>query len=194
MKTILRCTLAALGLLAATNVTRAQGTGPSIILGGGYLEQPENAYGFAQLRWTVYEDAAFAHTFFGELLIHSDDAELDFIGPGGAVLFSEDGDLVFWDGTINYEFEAKIAPPLSFYAGVGGGFEAISIDDRFDDTLDEDFKFIAQVFLGLRAKFESGLSVQLGARHLFRDDFSLLGDQFIVEDTWGFELSVGFRF
>jgi hypothetical protein len=31
-------------------------------------------------------------------------------------------------------------------------------------------------------------------RRIFREDFSLLGDQFSTEDAWAFDLGIGFRF
>jgi len=36
--------------------------------------------------------------------------------------------------------------------------------------------------------------VQAGARYVFRDDFQLLGDQFITEDSVAFEASIGSSF
>lgn len=166
--------------------------GARIMLGGGYLEEPGTGYFVGSLGWTVYEDAAFAHTFFGEVLVHSDDSRLDFPGPGGAILFTEPADLVFSNITLNYEFEAKLNSIFSFYAGAGAGGEFISINDRFEIALDEDLNFVSQAFAGIRVNLGESLEANIGIRHVFREDFELLNDQFIVEDSFGFEVSIGF--
>jgi len=186
--------LFSLGLLAPASAQFSREGGLHAMLGGGYLEEPATGYIFGQLGWTPYEDAAFAHTFFLEGLFHSDDSQLDFIGPGGFVLFREDADLVFANITGNYQLEAKIAEPVSLYGGAGAGFELVSINDRFDESLDEDVNFLAQVFAGIRIEITQGLQITAGIRRIFREDFSLLGDQFITEDAWGYEFGIGFRF
>ena len=178
-----------IGAIALTSAAHGQfnnATG-SLLLGGGYLEDPNTAYGFGQFRATVYEDDAFAHTFFFEILGHADDAELDF------GTFTEDGDITFINLTLNYELEAKLFGPISAYAGGGAGVEIVNVDDRFNFSLDSDSNFVGQVFLGLRANYTPGF-VQIGARYLFRDDFELLGDQFETNDSWAFEIGGGFRF
>jgi len=184
-----------LGALVLTSTSYAQFSprGAGILLGGGYLEEPEDAYFFGQLRGTVYEDQAVAHTFFLEFLGHQDDAEIEFFDFNGSS-FTEDGDLNFANFTVNYELEAKLGGPVSFYVGGGVGVEYVSLDDRFDFSIDDDTNFVGQVFAGLRFKTQRGLSAQLGARYIFRQDFDILGDEFIAEDTFGFEASVGFRF
>ncbi len=169
-------------------------TGVHLLLGGGYLEQPENAYFFVQLGWTAYEDARFAHTIFGEGLFHGDDSRLDFLDANNMVLFSEDADIVFSNLTANYELELKIFEPVSLYVGGGAGAEAISINDRFDVAVDEDYNFVAQAFAGVRVKVGQAVEASVGVRRIFREDFSLLNDQFITEDTWGLEAAIGVRF
>ena len=72
--------------------------------------------------------------------------------------------------------------------------DALSLAVEGDDELDSDANFVAQVFAGFRAHFPSGVVAQAGARYIFRDDFQLLGDQFITEDSVAFEASIGFRF
>ena len=158
------------------------------MLGGGYLDNPGKGYGFAQIRGTFYEDDSFSHTAFLEILGHADDAILDFD------TFQEDGDITFINITANYEIEAKLFGPISAYAGGGVGVEIVSLDDRFDFEIDSDANFVAQVFMGLRADFGNGFLMQAGARFLMRDDFALLGDQFITEDSWAFEIGAGFQF
>ena len=74
------------------------------------------------------------------------------------------------------------------------GVEYVSLDDRFNFSADDDTNFLGQVFAGFRFRTQGGLSAQLGARYLFRQDFDILGDEFIAEDTFGFEASIGFRF
>lgn len=165
-----------------------------LLLGGGYLEQPEKAYFFVQLGWTAYEDARFAHTIFGEGLFHGDDSRLDFLGANNVVLFSEDADIIFSNLTANYELELKIFEPVSLYAGGGAGVEAISINDRFDVAVDEDYNFVAQVVAGVRVNLGKSAEASIGVRRIFKEDFSLLNDQFITEDSWGLEASVGIRF
>ncbi|MDB4353794.1 hypothetical protein N9Z02_00665 [Akkermansiaceae bacterium] len=167
--------------------------GGGIMIGGGYLDDPGKAYGFGQLRGTVYEDEQFTHIIFLEIMGHQDDATLVFDAPGGGSFF-ENGDISFLNITANYELEAKLEGPLSFYIGGGIGIEAISLDDRFDYSIDNDTNFTAQVFAGFRANFDNGVTGQLGVRHLFREDFKLLGDQFETNDSWGYELSVGWKF
>lgn len=181
-----------LGLASATQAQLANVRG-SVMLGGGYMENPGEVYGFLQLRGTVYEDDAFAHTFFLEFLGHSDDAVLETVGPGG-LTFLENGDIGFSNFTLNYEVEMKLDSYLSFYAGAGAGIEYVSLDDRFDFSIDSDTNFVGQAFVGLRANFGSNIVAQLGARQLWREDFSLLNDQFLTEDTVAYELSIGFRF
>lgn len=183
-----------LAVLAFTGIASGQGTGMqgSIMLGGGYLEDPGRGYGFLQLRGTFYEDDAFSHTVFLEYLGHADDAVLEFATPGGGSFF-EDGDILFSNITLNYELEAKISSSVSFFAGAGVGVELINLDDRFDFTVDSDSNFVAQTFAGVRADFGS-MWAQLGVRYLMREDFSLLGDQFLTNDSAAYELSVGFKF
>ena len=160
-----------------------------MVIGGGYLEKPGTAYGFGQIRGTVYEDHSVAHSVFLDILGHQDGAVIE-LKNGNLVR----GDISFVNITANYELEAKLSGALSFYAGGGAGIELVSIDDRFDDVLDSDANFVAQVFCGFRAHYPSGVVVQAGARYIFRDDFQLLGDQFITEDSVAFEASIGFRF
>jgi len=184
--------LSALSLTGSAHAQFARLQG-GIMLGGGYLEEPGKAYGFGQLRGTFYEDDAFAHTLFLEFLGHTDDAVLEFAVPGGGSFF-EDGDITFANITANYELEMKLGGPVSFYLGAGAGVEIVSIDDSFDISIDTDTNFVAQAFFGLRANFQSGFMAQAGARYLMREDFSLLGDQFVTEDSWAYEASFGFRF
>ncbi len=187
--------ITAAGLLALTSTSHAlspniQG---SFLLGGGYLEDPGEVYGFGQLRGTFYEDNSFAHTIFLEVLIHNDDAEL-FTPDGLGGFFVDDGDITFVNLTLNYELEAKLGGPISFFIGGGAGVELVSLDDRFDYSVDTDSNFVAQAFGGFRANFNSGFMAQIGARYIMRDDFSLLSDQFVTEDSWAYEASIGFRF
>lgn len=181
-------------LIASAGMAKGQSGGlfPAVSLGGGYLDDPGRPYFFAQIRGTLYEDSAFRHTLFGEFLWHTDDAELEFIGPGGGIFF-EDGDIDFINLTANYELEAKLSSTFSLYGGVGAGVELINLDDRFNFTVDSDSNFVAQGFAGVRANFDD-FWAQLGVRYLFRDDFRLLRDQFVTEDSLAYELSVGFRF
>lgn len=53
---------------------------------------------------------------------------------------------------------------------------------------------MGQVFAGVRVEFSQSFHFTAGVRRLFREDFSLLGDQFVTEDAWGFEAGFGFRF
>lgn len=191
MKTKLISVLAALGLVSAAHA-QFTGLSGSVLLGGGYMEDPGEGYAFLQLRGTFYEDDAFAHTVFFEILGHADDAVLEFSDRGRT--FLENGDITFVNYTLNYELEAKLSSRLSFYVGAGAGIEHISLDDRFDFTIDSDTNFVVQSFAGLRAKFGNSVSLQLGARHFWREDFALLGDQFVTDDSLAYELSLGFRF
>ena len=192
MKKPLITLLAGLGLASAANAQFSDMQG-GLLLGGGYLDDPGKAYGFGQIRGTLYEDDTFAHTFFIELLGHTDDAVLEYIGRGGR-LFLEDGDITFVNLTANYELEIKLAGPVSLFAGAGAGLEFVSLDDSFDYSIDNDTNFVAQAFGGLRANFPSGFMLQAGARYLVRDDFALLGDQFLTNDSWSYELSLGCKF
>ena len=192
MKKPLITLLAGLGLASAANAQFSDMQG-GLLLGGGYLDDPGKAYGFGQIRGTLYEDDTFAHTFFIELLGHTDDAVLEYIGRGGR-LFLEDGDITFVNLTANYELEIKLAGPISFFAGAGAGLEFVRLDDSFDYSIDNDTNFVAQAFGGLRANFPSGFMLQAGARYLVRDDFALLGDQFLTNDSWSYEFSLGFKF
>ena len=184
-----------MGIVGLTSASQAQfaGINGGIMLGGGYMESPGQAYGFLQLRGTVYEDDAFAHNLFFEFLGHSDDAELEFVGPGGRTFF-EDGDIDFSNFTLNYELEAKLSSAVSFYAGAGAGIEYVSLDDRFNFSIDSDTNFVGQAFVGFRARIGQSFVAQIGVRHLWREDFSLLNDQFLTEDTTAYDLSIGFRF
>jgi opacity protein-like surface antigen len=110
------------------------------------------------------------------------------------VLFSEDADIIFVNLTANYEFELKVFEPVSLYAGGGAGAELITINDRFDEAVDEDVNFVAQVFAGIRVSLGSSIDASVGVRRIFREGLSLLGDQFSTEDAWGFEAGIGFRF
>lgn len=187
--------LSILFAVAATASASAQlaSLGGGILLGGGYLDDPEKGYAFGQIRGTFYEDDRVAHTVFLEILGHGDDATLIFDdGFGGT--FAEDGDITFLNVTANYEIELKLAGPLSVYAGGGAGIEFVTVDDRFDLQVDSDTNFSAQVFAGLRANFQNGFHLQAGVRYLFREDFSLLGDQFVTNDSWGYEIGGGFKF
>lgn len=187
--------IASFSLVLITPASAQLGNGGlNLMIGGGYLAEPSTPYFFAQVGWTAYEDARFAHRIFGEGLFHADDSQLDFIGPGNVILFSEDADIIFANLTANYELVVKIAKPLSLYAGGGAGVEAITINDRFEQALDEDLNFVAQVFAGIRVRLGSTIDASVGVRRIFREDFSLLNDQFITEDAWGFEAGVGFRF
>ena len=190
MKTKLNTTLGFVGLVTASHAQFA-GINGGVLLGGGYLEDPGEGFGFLQLRGTFYEDDALAHTVFFEVLGHSDDAVLEFPFPGGGSYF-ENGDITFANFTLNYELEAKLGLGFSLYAGGGIGVEYISLDDRFDFSIDSDTNFLAQTFAGVR--FGKGIFGQLGIRYLWREDFSLLGDQFVTEDSLAYELSVGFSF
>lgn len=187
--------ITALGALALTSTSYAQFSSleGGIMLGGGYLEDPGKAYGFGQLRGTFYEDNSFAHTIFLEVLGHTDDVVLEYPGRGGRI-FLEDGDISFVNLTLNYELEAKLGGPISFFIGGGAGVEFVNLDDSFDYSIDTDSNFVAQAFGGFRANFQSGFMAQVGARYIMRDDFALLGDQFVTEDSWAFEASIGFRF
>ncbi len=189
------CLFTALALICSVAISQAQlgSSGGAVVIGGGYLDKPGTAYGFGQIRGTVYEDHSVAHSVFLDILAHRDEAILEFVDLGGFSFF-ESGDISFVNITANYEVEAKLSGALSFYAGGGAGIELVSIDDRFDDVLDSDANFVAQVFAGFRAHFPSGVVAQAGARYIFRDDFQLLGDQFITEDSLAFEASIGFRF
>ena len=186
--------LAGLMTLALTTMANAQfgGTRGSVMLGGGYLDDPGKAYGFVQLRGTFYEDDAFAHTVFLEYLGHTDDADLEFAAPGGGTFF-EDGDILFSNITINYELEAKLTSALSVFAGAGAGVELINLDDRFNFNIDSDSNFVTQVFAGVRADFGSWWG-QAGVRYIMREDFALLGDQFLTNDSSAYEIAVGFKF
>ena len=164
-----------------------------IMLGGGYLDNPGKAFGFGQFRGAFYEDDAFAHTVFLEVLGHTDDAVLEYAGRGGSI-FLEDGEISFVNVTLNYELEAKLGGPISFFIGAGAGVEFVSLDDSFDYSIDTDSNYVAQAFGGFRANFQSGFIAQIGARYLMRDDFALLGDQFVTEDSWAYEASFGLRF
>ena len=183
------------GIVGLTTASQAQfgGVGAAIMLGGGYMEDPGEAYATIQLRGTVYEDDAFAHNVFLEFLGHSDDAELELIDRGGRPFF-ENGDIRFANFTLNYELETKLSPAISFYVGAGAGIEHISLDDRFDFSIDSDTNFLGQAFVGFRAKLGRSFFAQIGVRHLWREDFSLLDDQFLTEDTTAYDLSIGFRF
>lgn len=192
MKNCFSIAIGALGLISTSQAGLA-GMQGGVMLGGGYLEEPGAGYFFGQLRGTFYEDDAVAHTAFFEFLGHRDDAVLEFARPGGGTFF-EDGDITFSNFTLNYELEAKLSETISFYAGAGAGIEYVSIDDRFDISLDSDTNFVAQFFAGFRANFSDGFMAQAGARYLMRDDFSLLGDQFVTDDSWAFEASIGFKF
>ena len=88
----------------------------------------------------------------------------------------------------------KVAGPVSLFAGGGAGVEVISINDRFEESLDEDYNFVAQVFAGVRVILGESFQASAGVRRVFREDFELLNDQFITEDTWGFDFSLGLRF
>ncbi|MDG1071545.1 MAG: hypothetical protein P8P32_08030 [Akkermansiaceae bacterium] len=189
------CLFTALALICSVAISQAQfgSSGGAVVIGGGYLDKPGTAYGFGQIRGTIYEDHSVAHSVFLDILAHRDEAILEFVDPRGFSFF-ESGDISFVNITANYEVEAKLNGVLSFYAGGGAGIELVSIDDRFDDVLDSDANFVAQVFAGFRAHFPSGVVAQAGARYIFRDDFQLLGDQFITEDSLAFEASIGFRF
>lgn len=190
----LACGLAASLALLSPAAAQLSMQGARITLGGGYLEQPETGYFVGQLGTSVYEDARFTHSLFAEVLIHGDDSKLDFLGPGGAVLFTEDADIVFTNITGNYELEVKVAGPVSLFAGGGAGVEVISINDRFEESLDEDYNFVAQVFAGVRVILGESFQASAGVRRVFREDFELLNDQFITEDSWGFDFSLGLRF
>ena len=186
--------LAAVITLAFTMVAHAQSDAirGSVMLGGGYLEDPGRGYGFLQLRGTFYEDDAFAHTVFLEYLGHTDDAVLEFGVPGMGG-FIEDGDILFSNITLNYELEAKLGSAVSVFAGAGAGIELVNLDDRFNFNIDSDSNFVAQAFAGIRADFGSFWG-QLGVRYVMRDDVALLGDQFVTNDSAAYELSVGFKF
>ncbi|MDP0489908.1 MAG: hypothetical protein Q7Q71_02510 [Verrucomicrobiota bacterium JB023] len=186
-RTITAISLALCGMASA----QLQGGG-GIILGGGYLEDPGKGYAFAQIRGTLYEDDAFAHHVFLEILGHGDDAELTYASGGS--FFTEDGDIAFVNVTANYELEMKLSNWLSVYGGGGLGAEFVSLDDEFDYNIDNDTNFVAQTFVGLRAQYQNGFAIQAGARYIFREDFSLLGDQFITNDSWAFEVGAGFSF
>lgn len=192
MKTRLITTLGFLGLASASHA-QFSGLSGGVALGGGYMEDPDEVYGFVQLRGTFYEDDSFAHSVFLEVLGHSDDAILEFPFAGGGSFF-ENGDITFANYTLNYELEAKLSPGFSFYVGGGAGIEYVSLDDRFDFSLDSDTNFVAQTFAGFRFKMGENFAAQVGARYLWRDDFALLGDQFVTEDSVAYELSIGFRF
>ena len=192
MKAILISSVVGLIALAGSAQAQLANTSGGILLGGGYLEDPETGYGFGQLRWTFYEDDSFAHTLFLDVLAHVDDADLIIDTPQGT--FREDGDITFVNITLNYELEAKLYGPLSIYAGGGAGVEIISLDDRFDFEIDSDTNFVAQFFAGVRADFGNGFLLQAGARYIIRDDFELLGGQFVAEDTFAFEIGAGFQF
>ncbi|MGJ8726452.1 MAG: hypothetical protein ACSHYB_18030 [Roseibacillus sp.] len=192
MKTILISSLASLIALACSAQAQFANTSGGVMLGGGYLENPEKGYAFGQLRGTFYEDDSFSHTAFLEILGHADDAELTF--TKGGVSSTEDGDITFVNITANYELEAKLFGPISAYAGGGIGVEIVSVDDRFDIVLDSDANFVAQVFMGLRADFGNGFLLQAGARYLMREDSEVLDKQFITEDSWAFEIGAGFQF
>lgn len=181
-------------LIASAGIARADiaGVPVSVMLGGGYLEDPGKAYGFFQVRGTVYEDDAFAHHLFLEYLGHTDDAVLEFARPGGG-FFTEDGDILFSNVTLNYELEAKLSSSFSVFVGAGAGVEFVSLDDRFDFSIDSDSNFVAQAFAGVRGDF-GPFWAQAGVRYLMREDFRLLGDQFVTEDSAAFEVSVGFKF
>lgn len=183
------------GIVGLTAVSEAQfaGINGGIMLGGGFMEDPDKGYGFLQLRGSFYEDDAVSHTLFVEILGHSDDAELEFLDLAGVPYF-ENGEINFTNFTLNYELEAKLSSTISFYAGAGGGIERVSLDDAFDSLVDSDRNFVGQAFAGFRAKLGKSFFAQVGIRHLWREDFSLLVDQFLVEDTTAYDLSIGFRF
>ena len=190
MKSLL--TIASTAFLAFAGSSSAQLSNVSggFLLGGGYLEDPGQAYGFGQLRGTFYEDDSFSHTVFLEVLGYVDDADVIFNNAFGGT-FSQDGDITFVNVTLNYELEAKLFGPISVYGGGGVGAEFVNVDSGFI-SLDSDANFIGQFALGLRADFGNGISGQAGVRYLIRDDFELLNDQFITEDTWAYEIGLSF--
>ena len=110
------------------------------------------------------------------------------------VPYYENGEISFTNLTLNYELEAKLSGAISFYAGVGGGIERVSLDDAFDFSVDSDRNFVGQAFAGFRTKLGKNFFAQVGIRHFWREDFALLTDQFVVEDTTAYDLSIGFRF
>ncbi len=192
MKNHLITTLGSLLLLSPAQASFPDFHG-SILLGGGYLEDPGEGFVFGQLRGTLYESDSLAHDLFLEILVHNDDAVVVIPDRFGG-FFVEDGDITFVNLTLNYELEAQLGGPLSFFVGGGAGVEFVSLDDRFNFSIDTDSNFVGQVFAGLRANFQNGFWAQVGARYVFRDDFSLLGDQFETEDSVGYEAAFGFRF
>ena len=133
------------GIAGLTAVSEAQfaGINGGIMLGGGFMEDPDKGYGFLQLRGTVYEDDAVSHTLFVEILGHSDDAELEFLDLAG-IPYYENGEISFTNFTLNYELEAKLDSAISFYAGLGGGIERVSLDDAFEVSVDSDRNFVGR--------------------------------------------------
>ncbi len=68
------------------------------------------------------------------------------------------------------------------------------LDDSIEEFVDSDTSFVVQTFFGLRAQLSEDLQIQAGARYLFRNDFELINDEFISNDTWGYEIGLKFRF
>ncbi len=60
------CLFTALALICSVAISQAQfgSSGGAVVIGGGYLDEPGTAYGFGQIRGTVYEDHSEAHSVF----------------------------------------------------------------------------------------------------------------------------------
>ena len=142
--------------------------------GGGYLEQLETGYFFGQLRGEVYEDAKFRHSVFAEFLYYGEDAdvELTFLGGRRGIF---DGDMDFVNLTLNYEAAVKLSPRFEAYFGAGAGVQIVSLDVDdyyyYDYTLDDDARFVGQVFAGVRADFGNGFGMRGGGAADLRGGF-----------------------
>jgi len=166
-------------------------------IGGGYLEGLEEGFIYGQLRGTIYENADTRHTLFGELMYFGEDTDVAlFFRDGTSGIF--DGSTNFFNLSLGYEAAFKLTEGFELYAGGSAGAQFVSLDlDRFssfNDTLDDDVRFVGQAFAGMRFHVNPNLSIKLGARRMFLEDFEVLGDEFSIADQWGFEAGLTFRF
>ena len=165
---------------------------PEFSGGVGYLDEAEQPYLYAQFGGHINLDGIFSHHFFLEFLFYDEEALLEGFDAFGS--FLEEGDISYYTLTANYEFEVSLGGPFSAYVGAGAGLEWIVLDDSIEEFVDSDTSFVVQTFFGLRAQLSEDLQIQAGARYLFRNDFELINDEFISNDTWGYEIGLKFRF
>jgi len=169
----------------------------SFELGGGYLDETERGYFFGQLRGTVYETADFRNTLFLEFLFYDEDVDVElFFADGGSGLF--DGSIDYFNLSVGYEGAWKLSDYVELYAGGAAGAQFVSLNldgSGFGNrNLDDDTRFVAQAFAGLRLNMTPNTSLRLGARRIFTEDFEVLGDQLSGEDQWGYEAALTFKF